>query len=136
MKKTLLITAVLALLVSTAASAQSVNLEVTVPFNFIVNRATLPAGEYKLTSAADAGTVLAISNLDSRTTRYVLSNACMSGKSASKTQLVFHRYGDRYFLSQIWIEGNDSGREIPQGAREKEVAKDYTMREVVLVASR
>jgi hypothetical protein len=136
MKRNLLITAVLALLGISAASAQTVNLKGTVPFSFIVNRATMPAGQYSLRSVGNHGNTLAIRNLNSNTTMLALSNACASAKGSSKTKLVFHRYGDRYFLSQIWTEGNDGGREIPSGAREKEMAKDYSMEQVVLVAER
>ena len=136
MKRILLITAALALLASTAASAQTLRLTVNVPFDFTINRATLPAGQYAVTSMDTQGDVVAIRNLKSRATRLVLSNSCASGNAASQTKLVFHRYGDRYFLSQIWMEGSDHGRELPQSAREKEVALDYSMKEVVLVASR
>ena len=40
------------------------------------------------------------------------------------TKLVFHRYGDRYFLAQIWVAGNNSGSELPKSPREVEVAQD------------
>jgi hypothetical protein len=136
MKRKLLITVALALLGTTAASAQTVNVKTTVPFSFIVNRATLPAGEYSVSSVDDQGTAIAIRNLKSKTTNLVLSNACVSGKSANKTKLIFHHYADRYFLSQIWMEGNDLGREIPPGAREREMARDFSMQEVVLLAAR
>src|SRR5262245_16457006 len=136
MKINLLITAALAMLGTTAASAQTVNLQATVPFSFTVNRATMPSGRYSLRSVNHQGPALAISNLDSKTTNTVLSIACASAKEASKTKLVFHRYGDHYFLSQIWVAGNGRGREIPPSAREKEIAKASSMEEVILVAAR
>jgi hypothetical protein len=135
MKRNLLLAAALGLLMTTAASAQTVKLNVTVPFSFIVNRVTLPAGEYSVRSMDDHGTVLAIHNLNSKATNLVISNACMKLNSPSQSKLIFHRYGDRYFLSQIWTQGNNDGRELLPGAREKEVARDFSMREVVLVAA-
>ena len=136
MKRNLLITAALAMLGTTAASAQTVNLQATVPFSFTVNRATMPAGRYSLRSVDNPGPALAIRNLDSNATNTVLSIAFASTKDASKTKLVFHRYGGQYFLSQIWIAGNSRGREIPPSAREKEMAKAYSMEQVILVAAR
>ena len=136
MKRNLLITAALALLGTMAASAQTVNVKTSVPFSFIVNQATLPAGEYSVSSTDEQGKVIAIRNLNSKTTNLVLSNTCESGKSASKTRLIFHHYAGGYFLSQVWIEGDDRGREIPRGAREKEMARDSSMQNVVLVAAR
>jgi len=136
MKRNLLYAAALALAVTTAASAQTINLRVNVPFSFIVNRATLPAGEYSVQSLDDYGKILAIRDLDTKATSLVVSNPCRSLKSASQTKLIFHRYGDRYFLNQIWVEGNNAGHELSTSAREKEVAMDFTAREVVLMATR
>jgi hypothetical protein len=132
----LLFTAALALVVTTVAGAQTIKVKVNVPFNFVVNRATLPAGEYLLQSVDDEGKVLAIRDLDTNTTRLVSFNSCTSPESASQTKLIFHRYGERYFLNQIWVEGNNSGHELSPSPREKEVAKDFSVREVVLMAAR
>ncbi len=132
----LLFTAALALAVTTVASAQTIKVRVKVPFGFIVNRATLPAGEYLVQSVDDAGKVLAIRDLDTNTTNLVAFNSCISSKSASQTKLVFHRYGDRYFLNQIWVKGNNAGHELRRSPREKEVAKDFSVHDVVLMAGR
>jgi hypothetical protein len=64
----------------------------------------------------------------------VLTTRCESLNDAKRTKLIFHRYGGRYFLKQIWVAGNNSGHQIPKSPRETEVAKDFTMQEVVLVA--
>jgi len=134
MKGTILITAALAMLATTAASAQSIKVKATVPFSFIVGQFILPAGQYTL-KATGNGQVLEMRNLDAKITRLVLSNSCES-RPASETKLVFHRYGDRYFLSQIWSEGNDRGHEIPISQREKEIARNSSVQEVVLVAQK
>jgi hypothetical protein len=135
MKNTLMLFAgVLALLVTTAASAQTIQLKAEIPFGFIVSGVTMPAGEY-LVRSQGVGGVLLISDLNSHRNSLMLTNACSSLKVATKTKLVFHRYGDRYFLNQIWIAGNDSGRELPTSRRETEVARDFSMQEVVLVAA-
>jgi hypothetical protein len=135
-KNFLLFTAALALAVTTVASAQTIKVKVNVPFGFIVNRATLPAGEYLMESVDDAGKVLAIRDLDTNTAKLVIFNSCRSSKAGSQTKLIFHRYGDRYFLNQIWVEGNSSGHELSPSPREKEVAKDFSVHDVVLLAAR
>jgi hypothetical protein len=127
--------AALALAVTTVASAQTIKVKVNVPFSFVVNRATLPAGEYLVQSVDDDGKVLAIRDLDTNTTRLVAFTSCMSLKSAKQTKLIFHRYGERYFLNQIWVEGNNTGHELNPSPREKEVAKDFSVHEVVLMAA-
>jgi hypothetical protein len=136
MKRNFLIAVALALFGTTAAIAQTVDVKASVPFSFTVNRATLPAGEYSLKSMDERGTALAIRNLNSETANLVLSNSCRSPKSASQTKLLFHRYGNHYFLSQIWIEGSNAGRELPPSAQEKEVAKDFSMQQVLVAAKR
>ena len=107
-------------------------LKVSVPFSFIVNRATLPAGEYSVKSVDER--VLAISSLTSKTTNLVISNSCEMPEPVGQTKLVFHRYGDQYYLNQIWVAGMDAGHQIPVNPREKEVAKDFSMQEVTLMA--
>ena len=134
MRGNILLTAALATLATIAASAQTVNVKATVPFSFIVGRSTLSAGEYSLKTMSN-GQVLALSNREAKITELVLSNSCES-LTASKTKLVFHRYGDRYFLSQIWTEGNNRGHEIPISQREKETARNSSIQQVALVAEK
>ena len=135
MRGNILITAAaLAMLATMAASAQTINVKAIVPFSFIVGRSTLSAGEYSLKTMSN-GQVLALSNLDAKITELVLANSCES-LTAGKTKLVFHRYGDRYFLSQIWTEGNNRGHEIPISRREEETARNSSMKQVVLVAEK
>ena len=137
MKRNLLLfAAALALVVTTVASAQTTKVKVTVPFSFIVNRATLPAGEYLVQSVDVEGKVLALRNAETNTTNLVMFNSCTSLASPKQTKVIFHRYGERYFLNQIWVAGNTAGHELSPSPREKEVAKDFSLREVVLMAAR
>ena len=134
--KLMLSTTVLALLVTTAASAQSISVRANVPFSFIVNRITLPAGEYLVESADNQGRALRFANLNSQARDLVISNYCGGVAAATQTKLIFHRYGDRYFLKRIWVAGNSTGHELMTSPRETEVAKDFSMQEVVLTLAR
>jgi hypothetical protein len=136
MKRNFLLFAVALTLLITTASAQTVKVKANIPFSFVVNRATMPAGEYLVESMDHDGGVLAIRDSNSKTTNLVISNSCESVKAATHTKLIFHRYGDRYFLSQVWIQGNNRGRELRPSDREKEVAKDFSVQQVVLMAGR
>ena len=134
--KLMLSTTVLALLVTTAASAQSISVRANVPFSFIVNRITLPAGEYLVESADNQGRALRFANLNSQARDLVISNYCGGVAAATQTKLIFHRYGDRYFLKRIWVAGNSAGHELLTSPRETEVAKDFSMQEVVMTLAR
>jgi hypothetical protein len=136
MKKQLFALLGLGLLFTTASAyAQTVALKANVPFNFIVTGKTLPAGEYDIQSLSGNERVLVIRGAEA-SPKMVMASPCESVRPSDKTKLIFHRYGDRYFLSQIWTAGNSSGTELPQSRREAEVAMDFPMQQVVLIASR
>jgi hypothetical protein len=135
MKKQLFTLLALGLLFATASAyAQTVALKANVPFNFIVAGKTLPAGEYTVQSLGSIERVLLIRGSDK--SQMVVVNSCASAKPSDTSKLIFHRYGDRYFLSQIWTAGYTSGAELPPSRREAEVAMDFPRQNVVLVASR
>jgi hypothetical protein len=118
--------------------AQSVRMTADVPFEFIVNGSTLAPGQYTIQSfgAADGKTLL-VRNADKNENATVNSIGIQSRDSARQTKLVFHRYGNHYFLSQVWIAGNDHGNALPRSHRESELAKDYSqqVQEVDVVAA-
>lgn len=137
MKKQLLTVATVLslLLVAASAFAQTGTVRANIPFKFVVNQATLPPGEYTLTKLGQAGEVTAIQRDGGKEVKLVMPNHLESFKPADKTKLVFRCYGDRYFLSEIWIEGSHSGRKLPKSAHESEVAMDFTSQDVVVLAS-
>jgi hypothetical protein len=135
MKKQLFVLLGLGMLVGMSAYAQTVNLKADVPFNFIIRGATLPAGEYTIQGMAGAGSAIAVRGPNPKANTIVLSQRCESRDAAKQSKLVFHRYGDRYFLAQVWVAGSDSGRELAKSPREMEVARDYTVQDVVLFAA-
>jgi len=57
---------------------------------------------------------------------------------ASATQdeakLVFHKYGDQYFLSQIWTTGDATGRELLMPRLERQLAKNSIQRQTAILA--
>jgi hypothetical protein len=135
MKKQLSLLSLGLLLVTALAYAKTVNMKVNIPFNFVVGGATLPSGEYRFEGLGVAGNAISIRKLDQTAKSLTLAVRCESSKTQEKSKLVFHRYGDRYFLAQIWMAGDNSGHELPKSRRETEVAMDYPAQQVVLVAS-
>jgi len=129
---------VLALMMVGEAAAQTVRMKANVPFDFVVNGSTLPAGEYSIQSFGTAdGKTLLVKNADLTDKALVNSISVQSLRSAKETKLVFHRYGDRYFLAEVWTEGNDRGNELPKSSREVETAMgyDHHFQEVDIVAA-
>ena len=126
------------LLVAACANAQSVNVRANVPFDFVVDNVTLPAGAYSIQSINDGigSPTLLVRGSDNQVMRLVGSNAAEHFKSAEKSHLLFHRYGDTYFLAQIWMEGDKYGRELRKTRREAEIATNlHSSEDVIVLAS-
>ena len=123
------------LLATASAYAQTGVVKANVPFNFIVNKTELPAGQYKILPMGITASAMAIQSPDGKVIKAFLPTACSSPRVQEKTKLVFHRYGTQYFLAEIWRAGDDRGQELPASGLENEVARDYPAQSVVVVAT-
>jgi len=112
------------LLVAGSAIAQTVHVRANIPFNFAVGSKTLPAGTYDVETIDGDSKMLLLRARDGSSSTMVGSNTAQNLKPADKTKLVFNQYGNRYFLSEIWVNGATLGRHLPATSREKELARD------------
>jgi hypothetical protein len=123
MKKQTLIFATLCLLVGLAvvpAYAQAVVFRARVPFSFVVLERTFPPGEYMLTTAPH---MIKIEDADGTLLAKALANE-VAGRSAGATsQIIFHCYSDRCFLSELRSTIQDNGRQLLTSRTEAELAK-------------
>lgn len=113
----------------TSAFAQTGAVKANIPFDFTIAKQTFPAGEYKV---AVEGTMLHIVQVDGTDSAYVKYNLSARDKDMSP-RLIFHRYGDRAFLSQAWITA--AGHEVIASPREIEFARTDKQEQVVVLAS-
>ena len=122
-----------------AASAQNPrNLVVNIPFDFTVKGKTLPAGEYIISRASTADkTGLMMQRKDGEANAIVLTKPIESSENQRVSRLVFSRYGEHYFLSQVWTAGDMEGRELYKTNRERslevELAKNNAKPETVAI---
>ncbi len=124
----------LALFTITSAHAQSVGkMIVEVPFAYSVYDQVFPAGEYEVGTTING--LVTIRNHDSSATANVLGHHVQSYKDWNRSRLLFKRYGNTYFLSQIWTPGRDIGVELQQSKAERELIA-RTARTVELTARR
>ncbi|MGB2662575.1 MAG: hypothetical protein WAK48_01140, partial [Candidatus Acidiferrum sp.] len=65
----------------------------------------------------------------------LLSQACQSARPSETTKLVFQKMGGYYFLQQIWVAGNSSGRELPISRTEVRLAQNQEEPKSVIVAA-
>lgn len=113
----------------TSAVAQTGAIKATIPFDFTIAKQTFAAGEYKV---AVQGTMLQWVRLDGAGSAFVQYNLSAHKKDVSP-RLIFHRYGNRSFLSQAWITG--AGHELFASPKEIEYARTDKQEEVVVLAS-
>jgi hypothetical protein len=54
---------------------------------------------------------------------------------AGKTELIFERFGDQYFLSQVWVAGSASGSKLLKSRMEKRLEDGGTQSEKHSIAA-
>lgn len=133
-KQTLIVFASLLLAVGTAY-AQSSRLVADVPFDFMVGNKAFPAGEYTIKSIGMNGTSLLLQDSELKRVQIITPNFCASAQPQEESKLVFKVYGNHYYLSQIWTQGYEQGRELPMSRREMEEAQLTQGQHVVILAS-
>src|SRR5207247_1850595 len=102
-----------------SANGQSNNMiRANVPFAFTVGDKALPAGEYTASSFTTTNGAIVIRSSDSKDAAVRLSNAVKANDNKNQAKLVFHRYGQRYFLSEVWM-GDTTGRQLLQSKQER-----------------
>jgi hypothetical protein len=97
--------------------AQTGRIVANVPFDYMIGNKAMAAGQYDI---QPAGTLGALAIVGTNHATFATSYRTQASKPAEQSKLVFHRYGNKYFLSQIWIKGNEVGRELPKSRLEKE----------------
>jgi hypothetical protein len=108
-----------------SANAQgTIQVKANVPFEFVVGNEMLPAGEYTVRSATSSGQALIIQSDDASHAIYRLSNTIRPKTDDGEARLVFHRYGQNYFLKQVWEGGDTSGREVLESKQEKAIKRE------------
>src|SRR3989442_14152913 len=92
---------VVALMAATSVYAQGQRLTVQVPFEFHVGPSLLPAGTYIVDNDA-APNVVRLKSTDSHNSVMIQTNAVQTLSTTDRGKLIFNKYGEDYFLSQIW----------------------------------
>jgi len=108
--------------VSAHGQSLSSPVRANIPFDFTVANKKFPAGEYFISrpqsSSGDA--VLLVSSADGNRNTFRLTSGVWTSAPKESSILVFHQYGDQYFLSQVWPAGASVGRELLESRAERE----------------
>ena len=103
------------------AQNPSLHLVADVPFDFQSGSEMMPAGRYDIQQSANH--VLILRGTNQNRSQFLVALNAETLKPSDHGKLLFHRYGNRYFLYQIWSPGTTTGLELPKGKAEKETLR-------------
>ncbi len=113
------------------AAAASANAQLTIPirakipFDFNVGEKKLPAGKYTFSrlSGFSDNSAVSVSSQDARAHVFQSTFEASVLTPKDEATLVFHRYGDQYFLEQIFAGGEQEGRQVPESRSERTIRR-------------
>jgi hypothetical protein len=125
--------ALISMITPYAVAEISTMMRVTVPFDFYIGEQKLPAGKYIVIRKANS--FVQITDNESHNAVFVTFGTTNKSKNLSP-ELVFSRYADEYFLSELrWSESLTADR-LPQSTREITVARNYSRTQSAISANR
>ena len=103
------------------------HIEVNVPFQFHAGNTKLPAGKYVLHMLDNSDlTIMEISTLDGSTSALFEVEPTQASSAPAKSELIFKKYGDRYFLAKVFDGDNPDGSRVIVSRYEKRISQETT----------
>ncbi len=125
----LVLVCTLAAAVANAHAQARTSYTARIPFEFTVGDKTVPAGEYTIACDQTAeGLVLLRLNEAERDSVMNMTHAIQARAPRAKTVLVFNRYGNQYFLAEMWRAGDLRGRQLSKSSRERAIERELAQR--------
>ena len=109
--------------VSANGQVSSQRVTAQIPFDFIVGDQILPSGQYTVKAITSDGDGLRISSRDGKSSAIRLSNSVAETSKKRNARMVFHRYGQHYFLAEVW-SGNSYGQKLMPCKRERNLKQE------------
>jgi hypothetical protein len=107
------------------AHAQLVgSMEADIPFQFHAGDTKLPAGKYVIRMLDDSDlTIMEISRADGSVSALIQVHSAEANATPRKSELIFNKYGNRYFLVKLFDEGEPSGSQVVESNYEKRIGR-------------
>ena len=96
-------------------------MKVDIPFAFSVEDHSLPAAEYLVFTVTPERSIRFIST-DGKHSAIVNTLPNHASLPSENSRLVFHRYGNEYFLAQVWTAGQNVARDPLSSKKAMEIA--------------
>jgi hypothetical protein len=99
-------------------------MEADIPFQFHAGNTKLPAGKYFFRMKDDSDlTLIEISKPVGSVAVLLQVRQADANSVPPKSELVFNKYGDKYFLERLFDEGQTSGSQVIESSYEKRVGR-------------
>jgi hypothetical protein len=108
---------------------------VDIPFSFVAGGVHLPAGHYHVYHPGDPYLIV-IEKDDGRARAMAYVHPSATNADESSTKLVFNKYGDQYFLSQVWTEADREVHQCFKCRMEQTLMAQAGRRRLVVIAAK
>ena len=110
---------------SSKAQAQIIgNLEADIPFQFHAGNTELPPGKYVIHILDNSDlTIMEISSADGKMSALFDVREAEANSTPARDELIFNKYGNRYFLAKLFDESNADGSAVIESRYEKRIDK-------------
>lgn len=107
-----------------SANAQSARKVVTdIPFDFVVGDQSLGSGEYTMKALNAPTNSVLIQDADGKSLTLRLTFP-ITPKNRRGARLVFHCYGQRYFLAEVWPGAGEMGQHLIKSRQERAIERE------------
>jgi hypothetical protein len=93
----------------------------------------MPAGDYTVERASSTPAIR-VHNGSTSVLSLALNSSVEPQEKTGQALMIFHRYGDQYFLSRIVDGSRNTGVELPTSRTEKELSKTASLEKFETVA--
>jgi len=116
---------------ASVAQAQIIGrLKSNIPFSFYVRNRLMPAGDYAIAELNPGSGLMEIRSADGQSAAMFLTINKQEKDTRTPSELIFHKYGDKAFLSEIVEQGEMDGAEVVKSKMEKRLEKAARDKEV------
>jgi hypothetical protein len=114
-----------------AGAQESDRVNVTVPFEFVVGNKQLKAGDYVIESVLERK-ALQFRTKDGDVQQTVFTVPIATNKIGNHEHLLFRHDDGQYFLTQVWLSGDEDGRDLIPGVQGKNLGKSQPVSDRVI----
>ena len=108
-------------LLASAQLGTPVKLVANVPFQFRAGEMLIPAGECAVQRANMNSSTLVIGNWGAKVGLFANPSIAEATEASRTNAMVFHKYGDRYFLTSIKLKGSKAVYRLHESKAEAEL---------------